>query len=96
MPVPINEFKKTQKTLAEQIVEFLAKNPSEAFSLEEIVAGVEGLTIEVASLYLALLPEPARLEKTRLYQKVLGELLDKKKLTEGVIRETRYFALVAK
>lgn len=50
MPIEVSELLKHPLPLDEKIVEFLAKEPQKAFSLDEIYAGVQGVTVTFARL----------------------------------------------
>jgi hypothetical protein len=43
MPIPVAVLRQANHTLRERILDFLKKDPSQAYSLVEILGGIEGL-----------------------------------------------------
>jgi hypothetical protein len=62
MPIPVAQLQEANRPLRERILDFLRKNPGQAYSVPEILAGLEGWSEMGSALAVLLLfkePGPA-------------------------------------
>jgi hypothetical protein len=55
MPIPVAQLKEANRPLRERILEFLEKNPSQAYTAAEVLIGLEGWSEMAAALAILLL-----------------------------------------
>lgn len=55
MPIPLAKLQERTQSLSERILEFLRKNPSQAYSASEIYGGVQGLADSALAVFVMLL-----------------------------------------
>jgi hypothetical protein len=68
MPIPVAVLQQANRSLRDRILEFLEKNPSQAYSDVEVYAGLEGLSetsLAVLVLFELMNKGPLRLEPIR-------------------------------
>jgi len=91
MPIPAKELHSAARPLPERILEFLKSDPTNAYAIDEILVGVEGVESE-ATMLLLTAPTMVRrlLDK---YVDALQTLVKERKLVVARVRDTQYFSI---
>ena len=91
MPIPVEELKRAARPLKERIVEFLSADPENAYAIDEILVGVEGVESEATML---LITAPAMVRRLiSRYVDALQSLVKERKLVVARVRDTQYFSI---
>jgi hypothetical protein len=96
MPIPVQKLKEARRPMVDRVREFLARDPSHAFSTMEVLAGVQGDDRETALLKIALL-EPADFKASvGPIEGALAELLQKGAVEAAEYEGLTYYCFVEK
>lgn len=95
MPISISEFDAKARPVEERIVEFLDKNPRQAYSLSEVVATLEGYE-SIGGFVLAITMQGDEKKRRLLgpYAVAFKTLLEGGRIRRGVHQGQEYFASV--
>ncbi len=98
MPISVEELRKAKRPLDERIIEFLSKSPSSAYTLVELIKGVEGYEGEDDSSFALLMV----MERTRpgglqsRYEAAIKNLIASGAVEVAALRGTEYYARATK
>jgi hypothetical protein len=94
VPIDIDQFKAATRPLADRVLEFLNKTPSQAYSLIELIVALEGITESNLTWLLALERMGGHRSKTwDSYQEAVAVLLTEGKIVEAQVRGITYYAV---
>jgi len=100
VPIDIQQFNQAAKRLDERVLEFLSKNPSQAYSLMEIISALEG-TEEKALSWLIILEKlgnkgsPPSSSTWDRYLTEVESLLKQGKIVQAQVHGITYYAYAA-
>jgi hypothetical protein len=92
MPIDMQQFKEASKPLGERVLEFLSKDPNQAYSIIEIAAAVEGYAPDQISVLLLLEGTRGQSKTWDRYAEVLTSLVEQRKVAQAVHKGSTYYA----
>lgn len=94
MPINARLLKEKQKPIKERILEFLERQPGQAFTLNEIAADLEGHLMVSEYLFQLLMEQgEGRTSTDPLYVEALAELSSEEAIESGAHRGDTYYYL---
>jgi hypothetical protein len=94
VPIPIKQFEDATKPLPERIIGFLKEHPGQAYSLMEVMAGLEGHA-DVQAVGMLLMMEGLGgkgSETWKRYTEAMSELVRKGQVREAQLQGLTYYA----
>ncbi len=76
MPIPVAKLQESTQSLSERILEFLRRDPTQAYSAFEVYGGIQGLTDSALAVFVMLLftgKSDGRLDEVRRTLQTLEE-----------------------
>ena len=93
MPIPISKFSEKQKSLGEQLAEFLRSHPDEAYRVDELYAALRSPQGSgIAGLMLALLPPDQRERLLEPFDAALSALVSTGQVKAAEVDGLHYYA----
>lgn len=96
MPVPIETLQQAERPLDDRIVEFLQRDPAQAFTLEEIAVGVSGLDSAWAAVLALMLgsSQPISMNRPSQFVDAMTRLVAAGRVRSWDYKDAKYFSVV--
>ncbi len=79
--------------MRERILEFLGKDPGNAYTVFEIYAALENYDTVTVNVAMITMPAEQRRELTRKHEQALEQLRQEGKVAEAVVQGQRHYAI---
>ena len=96
MPVPIETLQQAERPLDDRIVEFLQREPAQAFQLEEIAVGVSGLAPGWAPVLALILlsSQPISMNRPSPFIDAMTRLVAAGRVRSWDYKDAKYFSVL--
>ena len=92
MPIPVTKLEDASRPLEDRILAFLGAKPDTAFSLPEIIGGLEDLSASTAQLVLTLADHTRGGALGAQYMQTISSLVESRRVRAAMVGVVEYYA----